>query len=55
MLDILIWIVIAGLFILSFAGIIFPIVPSVLVLWGGFLLYHFVLNSEELNLIFGLL
>lgn len=52
MLDILIWIVISVLFILSFAGIIFPIVPSVLVLWGGFLLYHFVLNSEELNLIF---
>lgn len=52
MLDIIIWVVIAVLFILSFVGIIFPIVPSVLVIWGGFLLYHFVLNNEALNIVF---
>ncbi len=52
MLDIIIWIAISVLFILSFVGIIFPIVPSVLVIWGGFLLYHFVLNSNELNAVF---
>ncbi|MFD2627258.1 DUF456 domain-containing protein [Oceanobacillus kapialis] len=52
MLDIIIWVVIAVLFILSFVGIIFPIVPSVLVIWGGFLLYHFVLNNEVLNIVF---
>ncbi|WP_404457455.1 DUF456 domain-containing protein [Oceanobacillus kapialis] len=52
MLDIIIWVVIAVLFILSFVGIIFPIVPSVLVIWGGFLLYHFVLNNEALNIAF---
>ena len=52
MLDIILWIIIIALFILSFAGIIFPIIPSVLVIWAGFLLYHFVFNSDELNLIF---
>ncbi|CDO04051.1 membrane protein [Oceanobacillus picturae] len=52
MLDIIIWIAISVLFILSFIGIIFPIVPSVLVIWGGFLLYHFVLNSNELTAVF---
>lgn len=52
MLDIIIWIAISVLFILSFVGIIFPIIPSVLVIWGGFLLYHFVLNSNELNAVF---
>ncbi|NAO99775.1 DUF456 family protein [Halomonas sp. MG34] len=52
MLDIIIWIAISVLFILSFVGIIFPVVPSVLVIWGGFLLYHFVLNSNELNAVF---
>src|SRR5690625_228646 len=52
MLDILIWIIIIILFILSFAGVIFPIIPSVLVIWLGFLLYHFVLNPDELNFFF---
>ncbi|MEC5424634.1 DUF456 family protein [Virgibacillus sp. C22-A2] len=52
MLDIIIWIIIIALFIVSFAGIIFPIIPSVLVLWIGFLLYHFVLNSNELTILF---
>ncbi|PAV30624.1 hypothetical protein CIL05_05850 [Virgibacillus profundi] len=54
MLDIIIWIVIIALFIISFAGIVFPIIPSVLVLWVGFILYHFVINSDELNFIFWL-
>lgn len=52
MLDIIIWVAISILFILSFVGIIFPIIPSVIVIWGGFLLYHFVLNSSELNVLF---
>ncbi|MFD1361202.1 DUF456 domain-containing protein [Lentibacillus salinarum] len=52
MLDIIIWIIIAILFIASFAGIIFPIIPSPLVLWVGFLLYHFVINADELTWFF---
>lgn len=52
MLDILIWIIIIALFIVSFAGVIFPIIPSVLVLWVGYLLYHFFINADELNLVF---
>lgn len=52
MLDIIMWIVIAALFLLSFVGIIFPIIPAVLVIWVGFLLYHFVIDSGELNWIF---
>lgn len=52
MLDIIIWVVVVALFILSFAGIIFPIIPSPLVLWVGFLLYHFVINANELTVLF---
>ncbi|MCL7747590.1 DUF456 domain-containing protein [Halalkalibacter alkaliphilus] len=44
-MNILIWILIIALFVLSFVGLIFPIIPSVLVLWGGFLLYAFMLGS----------
>jgi uncharacterized protein len=51
-LDIIIWVLIIALFILSFIGIVFPIIPSVLVLWGGFLLYQFLINSEQLNAAF---
>ncbi|WP_102027409.1 DUF456 domain-containing protein [Salirhabdus sp. Marseille-P4669] len=52
MVDILLWILILGLFIFSFVGILFPIIPSVLVLWGGFLIYHFAINEETLSLFF---
>lgn len=51
-MEIVIWILIIALFVLSFAGIIFPIIPSVFVLWGGFLLYQFALNPNELTLSF---
>ncbi|MFD1850804.1 DUF456 domain-containing protein [Oceanobacillus bengalensis] len=52
MLDFIIWIVIIALFLLSFIGILYPIIPSVIVLWGGFLLYQFVINPDELNALF---
>ncbi|MRG85848.1 DUF456 domain-containing protein [Salinibacillus xinjiangensis] len=52
MVDILLWILILVLFILSFVGIVFPIIPSVLVIWGGFLLYHFAINGETLSWFF---
>ncbi|WP_010529352.1 DUF456 domain-containing protein [Lentibacillus jeotgali] len=52
MLDIIVWIIIIALFIASFAGVIFPIIPSPLVLWVGFLLYHFVINADELTWFF---
>ncbi|HLR60956.1 MAG TPA: DUF456 domain-containing protein [Lentibacillus sp.] len=52
MVDIIVWIIIAVLFIASFAGVIFPIIPSPLVLWVGFLLYHFVIDADELTWFF---
>lgn len=51
MVDIILWILIIALFVLSFLGLIFPIIPSVLVIWIGFLLYQFFLGSE-LNTLF---
>lgn len=52
MLDWIIWIVIVVLFLLSFVGIIYPIIPSVIVIWIGFLLYQFILNPNELTTVF---
>ncbi len=47
-----VWIGITLLFILSFAGLIIPIIPSVFAIWGGFLLYHFGISSDELSVFF---
>ncbi len=51
-MDILWWILIIACFVLSFAGIIFPIIPSVLVLWVGFFLYQFLIAAENIGWIF---
>ncbi|MDC3425723.1 DUF456 domain-containing protein [Aquibacillus sp. 3ASR75-11] len=51
-MDILIWILIAVFFVLSFVSIVFPIIPGPLVLWIGFLLYFFFLDGSNLSAIF---
>ncbi|SDM89825.1 DUF456 domain-containing protein [Sediminibacillus halophilus] len=45
-MDIIIWILIAACFLLSFAGIIFPWIPAPLMLWIGFLLCFFFLDGD---------
>jgi hypothetical protein len=50
--DILLGIVIAFLFILSFVGLVFPIIPSVLLIWLGFLIYQFGIDGDSLNTLF---
>ncbi|WP_047983155.1 DUF456 domain-containing protein [Ornithinibacillus californiensis] len=52
MVDILLWVIIVALFVLSFVGVIYPIIPSVLLIWIGFLLYQFGINGEELGWVF---
>lgn len=51
-MEILMWILIIILFLGAFLGIIFPILPSVLFLWLGFILYHFGINSDKLGILF---
>ncbi|MBO0959800.1 DUF456 domain-containing protein [Neobacillus sp. MM2021_6] len=48
-LDILFWVIIIACFIFSFVGLIYPIIPSVLLIWVGVVLYHFGVNSHELS------
>lgn len=40
-MDIIIWIIIAILFILSIVGIIIPVLPGVALIWLGFIIYNF--------------
>lgn len=51
-MDYVYWFLIIALFVLSFAGIVFPIIPSVVVLWGGFLIYQFLIQSGAISLFF---
>lgn len=52
MVEVFIWIIIIALFFLSFVGIIFPLIPSSLIVWIGFLLYHFLIDGDKLTYIF---
>ena len=45
-MAIILWLIVFGTFILGFAGIIYPVVPSVLMFWVGFLVYNFFIGDE---------
>lgn len=47
-LDIIAWILIIALFIVAFVGLIYPIVPSVLFLLGGFIVYGLFYSFSDL-------
>lgn len=49
-MEILLWIVIVALFVASIAGIFLPVLPDTILLWAGFLLYHFVIAEPGAGL-----
>lgn len=51
-LELLWWGLTILLFVLSFVGIIYPIIPSVVAIWGGFVVYQFLINPNELSIWF---
>lgn len=46
-MAVILWILIILAFILVFVGLIKPIIPSVLVLWVGFLIYQFGFSEQD--------
>lgn len=48
-LDIIFWIIIIACFIISFIGLVYPIIPGVLMIWAGVLLYNFGIHTDELT------
>ncbi|MFC4802249.1 DUF456 domain-containing protein [Neobacillus sp. GCM10023253] len=48
-LGIVFWIIIIACFVFSFVGLVYPIIPSVLLIWAGVVLYHFGINPNELS------
>ena len=47
-LDIIAWILIVVLFIVAFVGLVYPIIPSVLFLLGGFIVYGLFYSFSDL-------
>lgn len=51
-MDIVYWGIIGILFIVAFAGLIYPIIPSVLFLLAGYLLYGLFFSFHDFNWVF---
>lgn len=51
-MSIMIWTIIAICFISSFVGLIQPIIPSVVMIWLGFLLYQWFIPGGDLSVLF---
>ena len=47
-MDIMAWVLIIALFIIAFIGFVYPIIPSVLFLLGGFIVYGLFYSFTEL-------
>ena len=54
-MDVLYWSIIILLFAVAFIGLLFPIIPSVLFILGGFLLYGFLFSFDPFNWVFWLI
>ncbi|MGM7681580.1 DUF456 domain-containing protein [Cytobacillus sp. Hm23] len=51
-MELLIWIIVFCCFIISFVGLIYPIIPSVLFIIAGFLIYGFLISFEQFSTLF---
>lgn len=51
-MTVILWLCIIAAFVLAFIGLIKPIIPSVLVLWIGFLIYQFGFHNGNLSWVF---
>ena len=48
----LLWLLIIASFILAFVSLVVPVIPGVLMMWLGFLIYHFAIDSTTLSWFF---
>ncbi|PFW97706.1 hypothetical protein COL32_01345 [Bacillus pseudomycoides] len=54
-MTVLLALCIIACFIVSFIAFIYPIIPGILALWAGYLIYHFGINGGELTISFWIL
>lgn len=51
-MEIIAWLVATALFVIAFLGLIYPVIPSAVVMVGGFLLYGFIDTFEGMTMLF---
>lgn len=51
-MDIFYWVIIAAMFIIGFIGLIYPVIPSVLFIMAGFILYGVFYSFDPFNWLF---
>ncbi|KXH87433.1 DUF456 domain-containing protein [Sporosarcina sp. HYO08] len=51
-MEIIAWVVAGILFVIAFAGLIYPIIPSALFIFAGFLLFGFIHTFEGMDVLF---
>ncbi len=52
MLDTIYWIIIAIMLLIGFVGLVYPVIPAVLFIAGGIILYGFLFTFEHFNSVF---
>ncbi len=48
-MEFFLWLLIIALFIISFVGLIYPIIPSVVLIWVGVAIYYFFMFPEAVS------
>ncbi|GGB00914.1 DUF456 domain-containing protein [Macrococcus hajekii] len=48
------WLLVGLLFVLAFVSLVMPMIPGVLMIWAGFLVYHFLIDNTTLSWLFWL-
>lgn len=51
-MDVLYWIIIAAMFVIAFIGLVYPIIPSVVFIVAGFVLYGFLFTFGHYSYLF---
>ncbi|MCA1031755.1 DUF456 domain-containing protein [Bacillus timonensis] len=51
-MDIIYWMIISALFLIAFVGLVYPIIPSVLFIIAGFIVYGFTFSFSEFSILF---
>lgn len=51
-MEVIGWIITIVMFIIAFAGLVYPIIPSVIFIIAGFLFYGWIVSFEELTWLF---
>ncbi|MGL4819625.1 MAG: DUF456 domain-containing protein [Bacilli bacterium] len=51
-MSIFIWLLVVACFVVGFLGLVYPVLPSVVAIWAGFLIYQLFMPGADLGLLF---